>query len=129
MLTGDSGISIALIISMTSIACTLYTVFSTSKRQKDMDDEARKKAIEAEQQRQLDIEKNFVKINFKLDDFCDTTKKLLRNEEKNAEMIKDIRERLVKAEDAMTIHEKQLDNHEKRITKIEHERREGPWQP
>ena len=126
MMTGESGISIALIISMTSIACTLYTVYSTNKRQKDMDDEARKKAIEAEQQRQMDIEKNFVKINFKLDDFCDTTKKLLQNEEKSAEMIKDIRERLIKVEDVNNTHEKRLDNHEKRLEKLEKQGRDEP---
>lgn len=122
VLTGNEGVSIALIISITSILCTLYTVFSTSRRQKADDEEARKKALEMEHQRQLDIEKNFVKINFKIDEFCDTVKKLIRDTEKNAEIAKQIRESVIKIEDTINVHEKRLDAHEQRISNLERRR-------
>ncbi len=63
MLTANDSVSIALIISIVSLACTLIsTLGGSKKRQKDdMEAEIEKRAI---------VKEEFVKVNFKLDEFC-----------------------------------------------------------
>ena len=62
-MTPDMTISVALIFSIIAAVGTITSVINNVNKQR-----------EVEEQRRLDIEKNFVKINLKLDDFCDTTK-------------------------------------------------------
>ena len=62
-LTGNEGVSIALILSVVSLICTIINTFGGSrKRQKD--------DIEAEIERRASMKEEFVKVNFKLDEFC-----------------------------------------------------------
>lgn len=67
-MTPEASVSIALLISLTSLACTLINTFAGGKKRQE-------EQAEREKNRQLDVEKSFVKINVKLDDFCDTTKR------------------------------------------------------
>lgn len=63
MITANDSVSIALIISIVSLACTLIsTLGGSKKRQKD--------DIEAEIERRAQMKEEFVKVNFKLDEFC-----------------------------------------------------------
>lgn len=63
MITSNDSVSIALIISIVSLACTLISTFGNSKkRQKD--------DIESEIERRASMKEEFVKVNFKLDEFC-----------------------------------------------------------
>lgn len=66
----------------------------------------------------MDIEKNFVKINVKLDDFCDTSKKLMEENKEKSNQLKHVTERLA-------IITERCDNHEKRITALERGKNEG----
>lgn len=62
-MTPNDSVSIALIISIVSLACTLIsTLGGSKKRQKD--------DIESEIERRAQIKEEFVKVNFKLDEFC-----------------------------------------------------------
>ena len=90
-LTGNEGISIALLLSIVSLICTLITTFGGSKkRQKD--------EMEAEIERRADIKEEFVKVNFKLDEFCRRLDEIVKRYDKTDE---------------------RLDNHEKRISDLE----------
>jgi uncharacterized membrane protein len=90
-LTGSEGISIALIISIASIICTVYTTISSSRKRQKED-------VEAEIERRATMKEEFVKVNLKLDTFCRQLEEIIRKYDKTDD---------------------RLDDHEKRITKLE----------
>lgn len=63
MITGNEGVSIALIISVVSLACTIIATIGGGKKQQKDD-------IETEIERRASIKEEFVKVNLKLDEFC-----------------------------------------------------------
>lgn len=90
-MTADNTISIALLLSIVSLACTLVTTFGgTKKRQKE--------DMEAEIERRTSMKEEFVKVNFKLDEFCRRLDEVMKRYDKTGE---------------------KLDDHEKRITVLE----------
>ena len=78
----DTTISVTLLISLISLGCSVFNTFSGGK--KDI-----RAQEEKEKLRQIDIEKNFVKINVKLDDFCDTSKQLMQENAKKTDELKE----------------------------------------
>lgn len=90
-MTANDTISIALLLSVASLVCTLIATFGGSrKRQKD--------EIEAEISRRAETKEEFVKVNFKLDEFCRRMDEIIKRYDKT-----DVR----------------LENHEKRISELE----------
>lgn len=108
----DTSISIALLISLTSLACTLINTFAGGKKRQE-------EQAEREKNRQMEIEKNFVKINLKLDDFCDTTKKLMAENGEKAEQLKNVSEQIVLVKERVNTLFKYKDDHEARIKELE----------
>lgn len=90
-MTMNDSVSVALIISIVSLACTLISTFGGSRKRQ-------KEEIEAEIERRATMKEEFVKVNFKLDEFC-------RRLEEN-----------IKRYDTT---EDRLDDHEKRINVLE----------
>lgn len=90
-MTPETSISVALIISIVSIACTLYNTLSGSKK-------AQKEQMEQEIERRASMKEEFVKVNFKLDTFCRQLDEIIKKYDKTDE---------------------RLDDHEKRITSLE----------
>jgi septal ring factor EnvC (AmiA/AmiB activator) len=111
-MTPDTTISVALIISIVSIACTLINTFTGGKKWQE-EQNAR------DNNRQIDIEKNFVKINVKLDDFCDTTRQLLADGNEKTEQLKKVSEQLILVTEQVRTLFKYNDDHEKRISELE----------
>lgn len=90
-MTMNDSVSIALIISIVSLACTLIsTIGGSHKRQKE--------DIEAEVERRATMKEEFVKVNFKLDEFCRRLDEIVKRYDKTDE---------------------KLANHEKRISDLE----------
>lgn len=108
----DTSISIALLISLTSLACTLINTFAGGKKRQE-------EQAEREKNRQMDIEKNFVKINVKLDEFCDTTKKMMEENSEKTEQLKNVSEQLVLIKERVNTLFKYKDDHEARIKELE----------
>lgn len=108
----DTSISIALLISLTSLACTLINTFAGGKKRQE-------EQAERENNRQMEIEKNFVKINMKLDDFCDTTKKLMAENGEKAEQLKNVSEQIVLVKERVNTLFKYKEDHEARIKELE----------
>lgn len=108
----DTSISIALLISLTSLACTLINTFAGGKKRQE-------EQAERENNRQMEIEKNFVKINMKLDDFCDTTKKLMAENGEKSEQLKNVSEQIVLVKERVNTLFKYKDDHEARIKELE----------
>lgn len=91
-MTPDSTVSIALLLSVASLVCTLITTIGGSrKRQKEV--------VEAEIERRAEIKEEFVKVNFKLDEFCRRLDDLVKRYDKT---------------------DQRLNDHEMRITELEH---------
>lgn len=111
----EASVSIALLISLTSLACTLINTFAGGKKRQE-------EQAEREKNRQMDVEKNFVKINVKLDDFCDTTKKMMAENCEKTEQLKKVSEQLVLVSERVKTLFKYNDDHEKRIKDLENER-------
>lgn len=114
-MTPEASISIALLISLTSLACTLINTFAGGKKRQE-------EQAEREKNRQLDVEKNFVKINVKLDDFCDTTKKMMAENVEKTEQLKKVSEQLILITERVNTLYKYKDDHEQRIKDLENER-------
>lgn len=111
-MTPETSVSIALLISLTSLACTLINTFAGGKKRQE-------EQAEREKNRQMEIEKNFVKINMKLDDFCDTTKKLMAENGEKAEQLKNVSEQIVLVKERVNTLFKYKDDHEARIKELE----------
>lgn len=108
----DATISVALLISIVSIVCTMINTFSGSKKWAE-EQNAR------DNSRQIEIEKNFVKINVKLDDFCDTTKQLITDGNEKTEQLKKVSEQLILVSEQVRTLFKYKDDHENRISALE----------
>ena len=114
-MTPETSVSLALLISLTSLACTLINTFAGGKKRQE-------EQAEREKDRQLDVEKNFVKINVKLDDFCDTTKKMMAENGEKTEQLKKVSEQLVLVSERVNTLFKYKDDHEARLKELENER-------
>lgn len=108
----DTSISIALLVSLTSLVCTLINTFAGGKKRQE-------EQAEREKNRQMDIEKNFVKINVKLDEFCDTTKKMMAENSEKTEQLKNVSEQLILITERVNTLFKYKDDHEERIKGLE----------
>lgn len=108
----ETSVSIALLISLTSLACTLINTFAGGKKRQE-------EQAEREKNRQMEIEKNFVKINMKLDDFCDTTKKLMAENSEKTEQLKNVSEQIILVKERVNTLFKYKDDHEERIKGLE----------
>lgn len=111
-MTTETSVSIALLISLASLACTLINTFAGGKKRQE-------EQAEREKNRQMDIEKNFVKINVKLDDFCDTTKKMMAENGEKTEQLKNVSEQIVLITERVKTLYKYKDDHEARIKELE----------
>lgn len=108
----ETSVSIALLISLVSLACTLINTFAGGKKRQE-------EQIEREKNRQMDIEKNFVKINVKLDEFYDTSKKMMAENGEKTEQLKKVSEQLVLVTERVKTLFKYKDDHEERIKGLE----------
>ena len=114
-MTPETSVSIALLITLTSLACTLINTFAGGKKRQE-------EQAEREKNRQMDIEKNFVKINVKLDEFYDTSKKMMADNGEKTEQLKKVSEQLILVTERVNTLFKYKDDHELRIKELENER-------
>lgn len=111
-MTPDTTVSIALIVSVVSIISMLAGMLNSSRKRQE-------EHQEAEKNRQLDIEKNFVKINVKLDEFSNDTKKMINENTRKTEELKNVSEKLVAISERVNTLFKYNDDHEERIKGLE----------
>jgi hypothetical protein len=104
----DTTISVSLILSVISCVGVIVAIISTFKK----DNESRTNE-------KLDIEKNFVKVNVKLDNFCDSINALVKQNEKATDEIRYIRDHLVRNEENIEMLFRYHDDHEERIKRLE----------
>jgi len=118
-MTPDTTISITLLISVISIMIAAVNSVRTGRKDTQAEIERETRRRNEENARQMDIEKNFVKINVKLDDFCDTSKKLMQENKEKTDQLRQVAERLAIISERCDTLFKYKDDHEKRIIALE----------
>ena len=118
-MTPDTTISITLLISVISIMIAVVNSVRTGRKDTQAEIERETRRRNEENARQMDIEKNFVKINVKLDDFCDTSKKLMQENKEKTDQLRQVAERLAIISERCDTLFKYKDDHEKRIIALE----------
>lgn len=86
-MTANDTISIALLLSIISIFCTIVTTFGGTKKQ-------RREEMEAEIERRTSLKEEFVKVNFKLDEFCHRLDEVMKRYDKTGEKLEDHEKRI-----------------------------------
>ena len=109
MITSNTSISIVLLLSIISSIGTIVVISSTIRKQHD-----------TEAERRLETEKQFVKLNVKIDTFCEDIKTVLMKMEKTEEKMIDFNTRLTSVEEQTHTLFKYKDDHEERIKDLEH---------
>ena len=112
ILTTNDTVSIALILSVGSFVVALIGLVLNARKQQKDDAAYKQKSLEAENERQLKLTENFVKVNLRLDTFCDTMNQMVVKSDKTNEELRRISDRLI--EDKLKI-----DDHDKRISDLE----------
>ena len=118
-MTPDTTISITLLISVISIMIAIVNSVRAGRKDSQAEIERETRRRSEENARQMDIEKNFVKINVKLDDFCDTSKKLMEENKEKTDQLRQVAERLAIISERCDTLFKYKDDHEKRIIALE----------
>jgi len=118
-MTPDTTISITLLFSVISIMIAVVNSVRTGRKDTQAEIERETRRRNEENARQMDIEKNFVKINVKLDDFCDTSKKLMQENKEKTDQLRQVTERLAIISERCDTLFKYKDDHEKRINALE----------
>ena len=83
----NDTISIALLLSIASLVCTLINTFGGSKKRQ-------KEEMEAEVERRATLKEEFVKVNLKLDTFCRQLDDMLKKLDKTDERLADHEKRI-----------------------------------
>ena len=86
----ETTVNLAFILSVISCVGVIYNIVHTSRKDNRND-------TNSQMEEKLNIERNFVKINVKLDDFCETTKTILKNQDKSNDEIKELSQQIVKS--------------------------------
>ena len=101
-------ISIALIFSLIAVASQLYAMWTNHK-----------KSLEEEERKAIEVEKNFIKMDVKLDNVITHTQSILEKQEQNSVRIEKLSGEVIKASEQIATLYKYKDNHEERISHLE----------
>lgn len=107
-LNTNTTVDIAFILAIGSFLIASINVWNSSKRNHDN-----------EIKRQLDIEKNFVKINTKFDHFVSSIERMMNENQRTTDDLRRLTEQLIKNSENIDTLFKYKDNHETRISTLE----------
>lgn len=86
-MTPNDTVSIALLLSVASLVCTLISTYGGSRKRQ-------KEEMEAEISRRADLKEEFVKVNFKLDEFCRRLDEAMKRFDKTDQRLEDHEKRI-----------------------------------
>jgi peptidoglycan hydrolase CwlO-like protein len=101
-------ISVAVIFSLIAVASQVYSIWNNHKKNQQ---EEERKAIEAE--------KNFLKLDIKLDNVIGAATNILDKQEKQAIRIEQLSGEIIKSNEKISTLFKYKDDHEQRISNLE----------
>ena len=86
-MTPNDTVSIALLLSLASLVCTVITTIGGSRKRQ-------KETVEAEIERRAEIKEEVVKVNFKLDAFCGRLDEIVKRFDKTDQRLEDHEKRI-----------------------------------
>lgn len=101
-------ISVALIFSLIAVGSQLYSMWNNHKKNQ-----------EDEKQKAIDMEKNFMKMDVKLDNVIGSTQNILDKQEKQAIRIEQLSGEIIKSNERIATLFKYKDDHENRLQRLE----------
>lgn len=104
----DITISVALIFSLVAVASQIYSILNGQKKNRE---EEKEKAIE--------VEKQFVRLNLKIDQFQKSTDSLLDKLEQHAIRMEQLSGEIIKCNERIETLFKYKDDHENRLLRLE----------
>lgn len=105
---GTTTISLALIFSIVAVASQVYSIYNAHKKNKDEDD-----------RKDIEMEKNFMKLDLKLDHFQETTATMLQKQEEHAVRMERLSGEIIKSNERIATLFRYKDDHETRLKKLE----------
>jgi peptidoglycan hydrolase CwlO-like protein len=111
-MTADSTISLALIFLILTGLGNLVSIWATFHNQNVNREKEQTTDIEKEHQKELNNEKNFLKINMKLEEFGRCLRDIAKSSDKTSDVLNEIQTHIVKLDG-------KVDNHEDRISQLE----------
>jgi peptidoglycan hydrolase CwlO-like protein len=111
-MTADSTISLALIFLILTGLGNIVSIWATFHNQNVNRAKEQNTDIEKEHQKELNNEKNFLKINMKLEEFGRCLRDIAKSSDKTSEVLNEIQTHIVKLDG-------KVDNHEDRISQLE----------
>lgn len=121
-ITADSTISLALIFLILTGLGNIVSIWATFHNQNVNLVKEQNTDIEKEHQKELNNEKNFLKINMKLEEFGRCLREIEKSSDKTSEVLNDIQTHIVKLDGKVDNHEDRISQLEERFKSDEHER-------
>lgn len=121
-ITADSTISLALIFLILTGLGNLVSIWATFHNQNVNREKEQNTDIEKEHQKELNNEKNFLKINMKLEEFGRCLRDIAKSSDKTSEVLNEIQTHIVKLDGKVDNHEDRISQLEERFKSDEHER-------
>lgn len=121
-ITADSTISLALIFMILTGLGNLVSIWATFHNQNMNREKEQNTDIEKEHQKELNNEKNFLKINMKLEEFGRCLRDIAKSSDKTSEVLNEIQTNIVKLDGKVDNHEDRISQLEERFKSDEHER-------
>lgn len=104
----NTSISFALICALVALGAQIYSVINNHNKNED---EKKREKIE--------LEKNLLRLDLKLDNLTTSMGALVNNDEKTTAELKDINASIIKFGESIKAAWRKIDDHEERITNIE----------
>ena len=101
-------ISAALIFSLVAVASQIFGIWNAQKKNREND-----------ASKSIQIEKNFVELNIKLDYFQKSTDQMLDKQEAHAVRMENLTGQIIKSNERIETLFKYKDDHEKRLKRLE----------
>ena len=108
----NSTIRISDIFSIIAVVGQIVAIWAIFKGRNDKSTDSHIESLEKEHQKELSIEKNFLKINMRMEEFGKNLNDISKNTDKSTEILNRMQTRIVKIDNI-------LENHETRISKLE----------
>lgn len=112
---GTITLSVALVFSVIAASGTLYNIYNGQRKNKDEENERK----EEEKNKSFEMEKNFLKLDLKMDNVIGATNTILEKQEKQAIRIEQLSGEIIKSNEKITTLFKYKDDHEERLKRLE----------
>lgn len=104
----DTTVSLSLLFSIISAIGVIVTIYGVFERQRDKSSE-----------RDIEITKNFVQVNMKLDESCRNLSDITKTMDKTSDILNSVQRHLIGVDNKLENHDKVLADHDERLDKLE----------